>query len=114
MSLNDHDPFAAPGGPFEPPMRRRNLENHESRAWTLVTPWNPTKPPKESLEKLGQKWPKFGKAWQKSLEAAVGRRPSLGRPLATPRQTRRLSRAPRPAHRRADRAPSRARSRWRP
>jgi hypothetical protein len=34
---NDHDPFAAPGGLFEPPMRRRNLENHESRAWTLVT-----------------------------------------------------------------------------
>src|ERR1700677_4712581 len=34
--FNDHDRVAAPGALFEPPMRRRNLENHESRAWTKM------------------------------------------------------------------------------
>jgi hypothetical protein len=48
----------------------KNLENPQFRFGGLATPWNPTKPPKLSLEKLGENRRQFGKAWRKSLEAA--------------------------------------------
>jgi hypothetical protein len=53
------------------PARRKIWRLAPFRFGAPETLWNPTKPPKLSLEILGQNWPRFGKACQNSLEAAL-------------------------------------------
>src|ERR1700733_14851554 len=46
---------------------------HQRAFGKLVTPWNPTKPPKISLEKPGAKHATFGEAWKKAWRVPLFR-----------------------------------------